>query len=557
MSLGQGALEEDGRMIVDSGQATQTEILQRMQQRTEEYDWASLSKLAEEYAMRLHASATAPQFEVARVLDLLRRGRQYDALMSVADAALANDPAAPGIWRRYAQALIDSGRTAAALRIFTAVFEDPTTSPEERIEARGGMGRCYKQLYLTTTAPERRADYLRRSLTDYLDVYNEDRQSFWHGINAAALLTRAQRERIKVSETSDAGQRAREIAAEVLATVETRSDPWAQATACEACVALGDTEHAVVHGAAFVDDADSAFAIASLLRQLIEVWELDTTKPLGSSLLPVLRSALLEKDGGKVVLATQDVGASRLERVEHAGLEKVLGYDRYSSLSWYLNGLRRCQAVARIEDLNEQGLGTGFLVAGAALHPLLPQTVCVTNAHVIPEALDPHDAFVVFHGLGPDATGPKRFKITRQWWYEPSNSPNFDTTVLELEGYPQGVETIPVARRLPEFKSNFRVYIIGHPMGLEQPQFSLQDNLLLDYDRDRLHYRAPTEPGSSGSAVFDDQWQLIGLHHAGNLAMPRLNGKAGTYPANEALRIDAICTALATRRPAPMDVAWQ
>ena len=63
--------------------------------------------------------------------------------------------------------------------------------------------------------------------------------------------------------------KAREIAAEVLATVEPRSDPWAHATACEACVALGDTEHAVVHGAAFVDDVDTdAFAIASLLRQL-------------------------------------------------------------------------------------------------------------------------------------------------------------------------------------------------------------------------------------------------------------------------------------------------
>jgi V8-like Glu-specific endopeptidase len=547
---------ENVPMIADSGQATQTDILRRMQLETEEYDWASLSKLALEYAMRLHASATAPQLEVARVLDLLRRGRQYDALMSVADAALANDPAAPGIWRRYAQALIDSGRTAAALRIFTDVFEDPTTPPDEQIEARGGEGRCYKQLYLTTTEPQRRADYLRRSLKDYLDGYNEDRQSFWHGINAAALLTRAQRERIKVPETSDAGQRAREMAAEVLATVQPRSDPWAHATACEACVALGDTEQAVVHGAAFVDDGDTdAFAIASLLRQLIEVWELDTTKPLGNSLLPVLRSALLEKDGGKVVVATEDVGASRLERVENAGLEKVLGYDRYNSLSWYLNGLRRCQAVARIENLNEQGLGTGFLVAGAALHPLLPQTVCVTNGHVIPEALDPLDAFVVFHGLDPDATGPKRFKIIRRWWYEPSNSPNLDTTVLELEGYPQGVETIPLARRLPEFKPNFRAYIIGHPKGLEQPQFSLQDNLLLDYDGARLHYRSPTEPGSSGSPVFDDQWQLIGLHHSGNLAMPRLNGKAGTYPANEALRIDAICNAMATRRPAPMDVA--
>ena len=59
---------EDVRMIADSGQATKTEMLQRMQHETEEYDWASLSKLAEEYAMRLHASATAPQREVARVL---------------------------------------------------------------------------------------------------------------------------------------------------------------------------------------------------------------------------------------------------------------------------------------------------------------------------------------------------------------------------------------------------------------------------------------------------------------------------------------------------------
>ena len=55
-------------MIADSGQPTETEILQRMQQETEKYYWASLSKLAEEYAMRLHASAGAPQLEVARVL---------------------------------------------------------------------------------------------------------------------------------------------------------------------------------------------------------------------------------------------------------------------------------------------------------------------------------------------------------------------------------------------------------------------------------------------------------------------------------------------------------
>jgi hypothetical protein len=126
-------------MIADSGQPTGTEILQRMQQETERYNWASLSKLAEEYAMRLRASAAAPQLEIPRVLDLLRRCRQYDALMSVADAALANEPAAPGIWRRYAQALIDSGRRprrCGSLPTFSTTRPRPSTSGSRPAAAR-------------------------------------------------------------------------------------------------------------------------------------------------------------------------------------------------------------------------------------------------------------------------------------------------------------------------------------------------------------------------------------------------------------------------------------
>jgi V8-like Glu-specific endopeptidase len=67
----------------------------------------------------------------------------------------------------------------------------------------------------------------------------------------------------------------------------------------------------------------------------------------------------------------------------------------------------------------------------------------------------------------------------------------------------------------------------------------LQDNLVIDHDNTRLQYRAPTEGGSSGSPVFDSQWRVIGLHHAGSETMPRLNGE-GTHAANVALRIDAI-----------------
>jgi V8-like Glu-specific endopeptidase len=62
-------------------------------------------------------------------------------------------------------------------------------------------------------------------------------------------------------------------------------------------------------------------------------------------------------------------------------------------------------------------------------------------------------------------------------------------------------------------------------------------------------YRTPTESGNSGSPVFDeDEWMLVGLHHAGSKEMPRLKGKGGTYEANEAFSITAIREAIATNR---------
>jgi V8-like Glu-specific endopeptidase len=91
--------------------------------------------------------------------------------------------------------------------------------------------------------------------------------------------------------------------------------------------------------------------------------------------------------------------------------------------------------------------------------------------------------------------------------------------------------------------------VIGHPGGSAQPQFSLHDNILLDYDHRVLHYRAATYYGSSGSPVSDDEWRLIGLHHAGGTGMPQLNQAGGTYAANEGITIDAIRGGLAHRPP--------
>lgn len=58
------------------------------------------------------------------------------------------------------------------------------------------------------------------------------------------------------------------------------------------------------------------------------------------------------------------------------------------------------------------------------------------------------------------------------------------------------------------------VNIIQHPNGLPQ-HVVIKNNKITDLVDDFLHYEADTEPGSSGSPVFNMQWELAALHHSG------------------------------------------
>jgi V8-like Glu-specific endopeptidase len=513
------------------------------------FDWATVNELASEYAAYLYAVPALPE-GVGQILQVLRQSLRYEELELVADAALAHGLDAHVVHRQYAQALVDGGNPAVALRLYTDLADDEAVPMVDRVEARGGIGRCYKEMFLACTESARRRHYLTRSLDVYLAAYLENTNHTWHGINAVALLARAERDGIDLAR--GAPERAA-LADHILRTVDSAPvhDTWTEPTACEAAIALGRYDEAAERAEAFIETRPDAFTVAAFHRQLRKVWQLDTTSSPGSELLPLLRSALLRVNGGQVTVESTDVRAARLDD-DFAGerLERILGADSFLPLAWYRTGLQRCRAVARVETVNDDGLGTGFLVAGPDLHPDLPPLVVVTNGHVVPEALNPAEAFVAFHGLDDDPGRQARFRVTRQWWYQPSARSGLDTTILELAGYPQDVIPAPLASALPRKPLlNRRAYVIGHPRGLAQPQFSMQDNVLLDYDDRVVHYRSPTEGGSSGSPVFNNDWQLIGLHHAGGFNLPQLNRAGGTYAANEGITFDAIRRGMATQSP--------
>ena len=355
---------------------------------------------------------------------------------------------------------------------------------------------------------------------------------------------------VEIHGVEDPDWRSIALAQEILSQMEmkwlnNRARMWDCGTALEACVALKRERGAREWLNRYVREPDcDAFELASTLRQLSEVWQLDPENEPGASLLPTLQGELLKRNNGQLTVTPKQLKAGKLEQLKPEHLEKILGKVRYVSYKFMLRAIERARSVARIEHAPGQGFGTGFVVRGGDLHPhLADELLLLTNAHVVSEdhrlhnALRPQEAIVTFQLLLEEGGAKEEYTVAKLLWSSPPEE--LDASLLRLEDIPTGLTPYPIARNLPLADGEQRVYVIGHPKG-GSLSFSIEDNQLLDHEAPRIHYRAPTEGGSSGSPVFNAQWKLIGLHHAGSNEMRRLNKKEGVYGANEGLWIQSI-----------------
>lgn len=488
--------------------------------------------------------------EAGRVLDVLRRKRYFDLMQHVADVLIQSGQDASKIRRQYAQSQLDLGNVTAAIWTLNQLVLDTADDEEENAEARGLLGRAYKQLYVDANAADiaRNREHLARAIQHYREVYESDREKhLWHGINSIALIRRADEDGIELSGIAGLRLLAQSIATEILARVEVlridrKAQQWDFATAVEACVALGYDDDALKWLGLYLGDyTTDAFELASTHRQLVEVWRLTTKSPPGDRILPTLKSALLKAAGGSVDIPTSEVDRAMLATIEtESGLEKIFGETGLKTFKWFRRGMERAYSVARVRKAADgRAFGTGFLLRGRDLNEKLGDEVFfLTNAHVVSDAgergaLKVTDILLNFElaGKGGDDVRPAGVL----WW---SPSHELDATLLRMRHEAVSLAPVPIAADHPSADGKERAYIIGHPRGRDL-EISLQDNIILDADDRFVHYRSPTEPGSSGSPVFNEDWYCIGLHHAGKQTMPRLHGE-GTYPANEGIWISAI-----------------
>ena len=515
-----------------------------------------------------HARATGQiptAATVRELLTLLRGYRRFNALAVLADALIRMGREEPIVLRLYAQGLIDQGLLIAARDVLQGLIRRATGDPAERLEMRGLMGRVNKQIYVDARGrpSDQARQALRQAIACYLEVYEEDPQNrLWHGVNLIALTHRARSDGIAIRGLPDS----RAVASAIIEAVRNPRgrtvEAWDYTCAAEACIALEDWDAATHWIERYIQDQSTdRFALAGTLRQLTEVWRFTAETPEAGQLVVALRGALLRSRDGRLELTP-----AQLHRTSAAldspgpRLERVLGTAGPQTLTWLRTGMERARSVALIRGPGGRGIGTGFLVHGGDLHPALgEELVVVTNAHVVSELQDdggvePEQAMITFEAQTGIASTQTLYRVSKLLWGSPKQ--HLDTSLLRLEPKVQAIAPCPIAKSLPAPNNDERVYVIGHPRGGEI-SFSLHDNELLDHEgppagtpskpeRCLIHYRAPTEPGSSGSPVFNQapDWQVIGLHHAGGEYVRRLNGRSGTYAANEAIWIQSIVRAM-------------
>jgi len=503
------------------------------------FDWTMVEQLNRDLIAALARNPSKfDELFARRVLSRLQRKRRFSSMIRVGDAFLQQGFTGHQIRRRYAQALIDQGTFHAAELVLRAIIADTSVPPFEQEEAQGLLGRASKQIYVNANAPDnpRNVARLQSAVDSYwLSYALNPTENYWHGINVVACLRRAEGDGIKLQAPADPLK----VASDVLKNLQDREQQsktgelqaFELATFVEAHLALGQFPEAFKRAETYAASKDAdAFEIASTLRQMEEVWKLRDNQPPGDKILPTLRAALLLRQGGSLQLSAASF---------QPNLEKVFGADRSVSLKWYEGGLNRAKSIARIET-NDKGFGTGWLVNAAKFFPGRTGLLLLTNAHVIgpdtsnryPSSLRPEDATINFQIQG------WKMKAGKVIFHSPVNE--LDATFLELPNLPKEATPIPLdASVLKPADPPQRLYIIGYPGGRDV-EFSLQDNYLLAASERLVHYRTPSEGGSSGSPVFGPtDWNAVALHHAGRKDMPRLDGQ-GTYEANEGIALFAL-----------------
>jgi V8-like Glu-specific endopeptidase len=197
-------------------------------------------------------------------------------------------------------------------------------------------------------------------------------------------------------------------------------------------------------------------------------------------------------------------------------LERVLGTNDLIGVAFLERGLRVARSVGRVwvsvAGGRPRGYGTGFLVSPRLL---------MTNHHVLEDPGVARASLVEFDyqvGLGGAVLPTTTFAFDPDEFFFADE--NLDYAVVAVRSASTGGQRPsdfgwnPLVEEEGKAIVSQWLNLIQHPNG-ETKQLGLRENQLLDVLDEFLHYETDTAPGSSGSPVYNDRWEVVALHHSG------------------------------------------
>lgn len=350
-----------------------------------------------------------------KLVDELRGARQFERMLRVAELVSRRDPKDVKNRRLYAQALIETGKVTAAIDVLQAASQRLSRSDPEWPEVKGLLGRCNKQIFIDAvdkTGPEAR-EALQQAIDSYRQPYEEaPATNYWHGVNLAALLTKSLKLGLPIPSELDPKAIAQNLCTTLKAMSPASRDIWSKCTLAEAHLTLDNWDEFERYIGEFAQDpATHAFAVASCLRQLTEVWDLDKDRGRGRGVVDALNARLMKLPGGKLVVGPKELRELSNQKAPPQGqLEAILGVEGTKTYKWWQTGLARARSVASIKLQLGNRQGTGFLVrAGDLGLDRKDDLVVLTNFHVVNTrgsggGLQPDAVEVIFEAVDPSIT---------------------------------------------------------------------------------------------------------------------------------------------------------
>lgn len=243
-----------------------------------------------------------------------------------------------------------------------------------------------------------------------------------------------------------------------------------------------------------------------------------------------------------------------------AALERLMANPDFLPGAWLHRGSAAGDTVAWIESPG-RGTATGFLVTPWLL---------LTNHHVFPTADIAAEATLRFRyelEIDDQLTRMRSHRADPDRCYLAGKDLDYALVAVaprpDDAGKPPGATYghTPMIGAIGKALLGQPVNIVQHPLGRPR-EIVVRNNLLLTLTDQAMTYAADTESGSSGSPLFNDRWELLGLHRraveARNAAggLIDINGRPVTrdtpeehrnWVANEGVRASAIVADIRAR----------